>query len=245
MTKFIRTSLICIGLLSSTMLSQATLVNFTDYGLGGTTASWDIYAGDNYLQEFTYSTGDSGNSISGYTGNLDLKATVNSWQAGPPNPANTQATGPIGSDGSGGIGGGGGSIPGDREFFYTFYGSPPGTPMGYSITGTLASDADTIVFQFQNATGSNGGLSNMTFNSISAAGSTNTGTLVTTWEWTGLNLSMGDTFTFAWQSLADHSVFDAFQIQMGTIPEPNSAALVGISLLFATLYKKSRYSKTS
>ena len=207
--------------------SQAALTNFTGYGLSGTTASWDVFAGANYLQAFSFSTVDTGNSITGYTGDLTLNATIPGWVS---SSMFTKATGPTGSDGS--------TIPGNRELFYTFFASQ----VNWGISGAVEENTATVVLQFQNTSGSAGGLSNMTLNGIPAIGSTDPTTLVTTYSWSDLDLETGDAFALAWTNNSQHSAFDAFQLQTGNgaVPEPSALVLAGISMLGLTARRKRR-----
>lgn len=196
--------------------ATATLADFADFQLGGVTASWDIFYGSNYLPVFQFQTGTAGNPIINSPEELTLRATVTTWQAGPPMPSNQQASGPIGSDSS---------VPGNREQFYTFFAGN----INWDITGEASATLNSVVFQARILTGSNTSISNLAFNNISpTAMAFDSGTGVGTWQWTGLTLSSGDAYSFTWNT-GTHTGFDAFQIQTGVVPEPTTWALLLIA----------------
>ncbi len=206
--------------------SQAALTNFYNYDLGGATASWDIFAGANYLPAFSFSTADAGNSISGYAGNLTLNV-VNPGHI--PGNFPSYASGPIGSDSV---------VPGDRQTFYTFFAGLT----NWSITGIAGAATSSVVFQVQDAGGA-GGMNNMTLNGIAAQVYANPSTLVTTYTWSGLDLDAGDSYSLTWTNNNAHSAFDAFQLQTGNgaVPEPSAFLMAGASVLgFISRRKRNR-----
>jgi hypothetical protein len=223
MKKTLRFLLAALLLGASTASSQASLVGFTDYSLGGTTAGWDTFYGSNYLPTFTFTTGTVGNPVSGSLGNnFQLVAVNPSHIPGPPSPGNLQASGPIDSDGA--------TRPGNRDLFYTFF----APTVNFTITGLVA-DGQTLndfIFQGLVKTGSAGGIQNVTLNGIGADDSGVNGNSVNYWSWENLGLQAGDTFTLAWQATVQHSVFDAFQIQTDAtaVPEPSAYALMALGL---------------
>jgi len=200
---------------------EATLVHFTDYNLEGVSGSWDIFYGANYLPVFEFPTGTTGNPMLDSTSELVLRATVTTWVAGSPAPFRQQATGPIGSDSA---------IPGDRESFYTFFAGN----INWDISGTAAAAWDTVILQARIDGGSNSSMTNIRFNSLAATTSFDVGTGVGTWRWNGLSVSPGDAYGFTWQS-GTHTGFDAFQVQMGVVPEPATWALLGLGVAIVML----------
>jgi hypothetical protein len=214
---------------ASILPSQASLINFQDFGLGGTTAGWDTFYGANYLPAFSFDTGTAGNPITGSAGHLTLKAVNPGHIPGPPSPANGQATGPVDSDGA--------TRPGNRDLFYTFFAST----VNFSITGWVAAGQtlDDFAFQALVAPGSAGGISNIMLNGAAADDSGTAGG-VGYWTWAGLNLDEGSQFTLSWQTTSQHSVLDAFQVQTdaGVVPEPSAYALLGLGLVALMVLKR-------
>lgn len=220
------TAAVAAALLFPTRVS-ATLLDFTDYELGGTTASWDIFYGANYLPVFTFDTGTVGNPIINSLEPLTLRATVTTWMAGPPAPHRQQATGPIGNDNQ---------IPGDREQFYTFFGN-----VNWDITETWDASWNTFVFQARVATGSNTSMASVLFNGLAPTQSGfDTVTGVGTWRWDGLSLADDSTYALTWNT-GTHTGLDAFQIQAGVIPEPSTWALIalaGVAWIFRRRFRR-------
>jgi len=223
MNSVFKFTIILGALAASALSSQAASINFTNYNLGGVTASWDVFAGGNRLPSWSFSTADAGNSIQGYAGDLALVATVPGYTAGN---FMSYSTGPIDSDGS--------TIPGDRQMFYTLFGA-----VNWTVSAVAQEAMTTVVLQVQNYAGSAGGVSNMTLNGITATGTTDAA-LVTTYAWEGLNIAAGDALNVAWSTATAHSVFDGFQLQTGTgaIPEPSALLLVGGSVLGMAFRRK-------
>jgi hypothetical protein len=228
-------SFLAAALLSAVSVSHADLAGFTNHNLGGTTASWDIYYGPNYLPVFTFSTGTVGNPIVNSPGELDLVANVTSWQPGPPIPANGQATGPIDSNGS--------TIPGNREQFYTFFGS-----IAWNVAGLNTTAMDTFTFQVGIESGSGGSLTNMTLNGIAPSSTGfDSGSGIGFWTWTGLGIAADSNFSLYWNT-GNHIGLDAFQIQsdaiLTAVPEPSVTAFgIGASVLALALLGRRKRSR--
>lgn len=214
MTSLSKFTIILGAIAASAVSSQAAVTNFIDHNLGGITATWDIFAGANRIPSWMFSTVDSGNSIEGYHSDLNLSATVPGYVAGS---SMTQATGPIDSDGS--------TPGGDRQLFYTFFGA-----VSWNVSATAEEATDTVILLIQNVQGSAGSTSNVTLNGVTATGTTDANR-VTTYRWDNLSISSGDAINLTWATNTPHSVFDAFQLQTGTIPEPSGMVLAGVSLL--------------
>lgn len=216
---------------ASVLPSQASLINFQDFSLGGVTASWDTFYGPNYQQTFNFVTTGAGNSVSGTTENFMIRAFNPGHIPGPPSPANGQATGPIDTDGA--------TRPGNRDLFYTFF----ATTVKFSLHGTVGvgQTLSDFVFQAHVAAGSAGGISNILLNNVEADDSGVSGVgNVGFWEWDTLNLVEGDHFTLTWETTTQHSALDSFQIQTdaGVVPEPSTYALLGLGLLTLVVLKR-------
>lgn len=221
--RLIKQAVVCgLGVLGVVVpQAEATLANFTDYGLSSVKASWDIFYGANYLSVFEFESGTVGNPILNSVDPLELRATVTTWMPGPPGPSTQQATGPIGQ---GGLMAG---VPGDREEFYTFFAGN----INWDISGTVPVTWETFVLQMNVSTGSGSPVTNVQFNGTAATSSSfDSLTGYGVWEWSGLSLSGGDSFSVTWNT-GTHTGFDAFQIQAGVVPEPGVWALLAVAVL--------------
>jgi len=217
--RFKLSAILAAALMASATISQAVLTGFTDYALGGTTASWDIFYGSNYQPVFNFPTGTAGNPILNSTEELNLNVVVNSYIPGPPTPSRKQATGPIDTDGS--------TIPGNRDQFYTFF-SDVAT---WSILGYATGAMDTLIFQIAEIDVSALSMTNVMLNGSAVTPTFNDTTDVGTFTWSGLGLSSGDSFNITWNTNT-HQSYDAFQIQTDVVvvPEPTAAGLLVASL---------------
>ena len=222
--------LVATALGSTLVSSQATLLNFDDHALGGTTASWDIFYGGNYLPSFSYQTGTTGNPILDSPSNLTLNMQVVGFKPSFPSP--NYATGPLDSDG--------GTVPGNHEEFYTFFSSNG----AWSINMTTLGEVDHIVFQIQEIDVDASALSAVFLNGIAGSMTFDTSTDVSTWEWTGLNLDAGSNVSLTWTT-GQHASFDAFQLQVDAqaVPEPTVAALMVCSAAALVLRRRVRNRK--
>jgi len=214
MKKSLLGSLFTAAVLCTSSLSHAALTNFTDYNLGGTTASWDIFYGPNYEPVFNFTTGTPSNPLdSDYDEEFTLTASVTGTATGPAGP-----TPPA---------------PGNREYFYTFF----ATSVKFTIWGMVGEGEtlDNFALQILQASGGQGGISNIQFNGAYADVSGVNGSSVQYWTWGDLGLQAGESFKISFEMNTEHSNLDAVQIQMDAqaIPEPSTSLLLGIGTAFA------------
>lgn len=207
---------------------RADLANFADYELGGVSASWDIFYGDNYLPEFSFDGGTAGNPLLGASSAVTLTAEVPNWVAASAAPQFGAATGPIGT------GDQGAEIPGNREQFYTLWGAP----VNFSIQGTTGEVWDSVVFQFNGS-----GILSPEFNGVSPTTSDyDSVSEFGLYVWEEIGLGAGQPFDLSWSAGGQHHAYDAFQLQAGPnpIPEPTTVLLV---LMGLGIWGLSRYRK--
>jgi len=211
---------------------HADLSNFTDYQLGGVSASFDIWYGDNYLQQFSYDSGTAGNPLLGSQSTITLIADVPNWvDSGPASPAAPQfgnATGPIGS---GGLQAG---VPGNREQFYTLWGNP----VDFSIAGATETPWETVALQLNGSAISNPLLNGLAPTSFTYDEDSEYGVAM----WQGLGYAQGTNYSLNWSAGGQHHAYDALQLQAGpqAIPEPATIALVLLGAAVFTFYRLRR-----
>jgi len=185
---------------------HATTYGLEEYGNtpGSMISLWDVLPGANYQSSYSFAAvGDA----------LTLDA-INTGTV----------TGPVDADG--------GTVPGDHDQYYTFFGTT-----AFSIAGNALADTTTIYLQAKYQTGGEESFLNVLFNGLAPTSEivgtafmdpgTDYDRQISTWVWEGVDLSAGDAFEVSW-SMGTHSVFDAVQLDLVAVPEGSTWVLLVI-----------------
>lgn len=208
---------LAMGLLS--INAFATPSGLTNYAVSpGSISLWDVFPGANYQPGYTFVA-------------IGEPLSLNVTNAG-------TASGPVDADG--------GTVPGNRDQYYTFFATS-----AFNIADTADTNLQTVVLQAKYQPGGGGGLLNVLFNGSTASSVvtglafTDPGTdyqrQITTWTWENINVSQGQAINLAWE-MGVHSTFDAVQLDLVAVPEPGTLAFlaVGTAALLGLARRRSR-----
>ncbi|TLD72604.1 PEP-CTERM sorting domain-containing protein [Phragmitibacter flavus] len=205
-------------LLSTAGRTQAAISAFTNYGYtGGTTASWDLFAGGNYQPSYAFASGIPGNPS---TNNVTIGLTASATPGQTYHPGNPAPANPFGPTNA-------------NETFYTLW-----SRTQFSMVLTVASGTLTdLAFQGLTTAGGFGG-DGVLLNGLAASPenvvpiTTDSAVVGIGYSWSNLNFTAGQTITLTWFNSEAHTGYEAFQLQTNAavVPEPSRLMLGGLAL---------------
>ncbi|HEY5791782.1 MAG TPA: PEP-CTERM sorting domain-containing protein [Chthoniobacterales bacterium] len=242
---------ILTGLALGTGVSHAVTTGLqSDLVSGGSTsyALWDVFPGpyrvgpgapaggtaiSAWPYTFTYSS-------SAAPATLTATATASA-------PFANYITGPTDADG--------GTIPGNRDLFYTFFAAVDWKIQSISTTDVTEmalqisyDTASTLDFSSITLTGNSGGVPAPVFtrgDEFTTAGGYNRA--VAAWVWTGLDIHAGENFSLAFSNpTSSHFGLDAIRLDTNAemVPEPSSWLLLGLGAGFILWQRRKRHPST-